>query len=299
MQTIDALMARVERLETENAALRKENAELRQENAALRMENKKLRHQNQELIRRVYGSSSEKFSADQLSLELDCPDQNRTRESENALSEDDEEPQRQGRASKDKQRRLKKSMESLPTTSEVLEPQEVIDSPQDWKCIGEEVCEELHYQPARYWRHQIIRPRYARREESIEEVNIALAVLPPRLLDKSVLTPSLLASIITNKYCWHLPLYRQEQLMRSAGVSCSRALLSSWMSFAANKLKPLYTRLKKKLFQSDYLQIDETTISYLKPGSGLCQTGYLWTLLNPQVGAYYEWHPGRGHSHCS
>ncbi len=285
MELIADLTAKVEQLT-------RENKRLRLENEALKLENKTLRQQNQELIRRVFGSSSERHDPNQLNLlELE--------EAKKPVAADLPEESAPAANSKkrSKQQKLKKSMEDLPTTSETIEPEGISDSPDDWKRIGEDITEELHYQPARYTRHRIIRPRYARREESIEEANIAQAALPPRLLANSVLTPSLLAGVITNKYCWHLPLNRQEQLMRTAGLICSRSLLASWMGVAAQKLKPLYKRLKQKLIAGNYLQIDETPIAYLDPGKGSTKQGYLWAIQHPLLGVYYEWHTGRAHKH--
>ena len=297
MQAIAELTAKVEQLTLENKQLRaenqqlkKENLRLKLENEALKAENKKLRQQNEALIRRVFGRSSEKYDPNQLNL-LELEESKKPEAADLA----DEGTQAANSRKRSKQQKLKKSMEDLPTTSETIEPSNIADAPEDWKRIGQDITEELHYQPARYSRHLIIRPRYARRDESIEESNIAQAVLPPRLLAGSVLTPSLLAGVITNKYCWHLPLNRQEQLMRTAGLVCSRSLLTFWMGIAAKKLKPLYKRLKKELFGSNYLQIDETPIAYLDPGNGSTKQGYLWAIQHPCIGVYYEWHTGRAH----
>lgn len=255
---------------------------------------KHFEHQVAELIRRIYGSSSERF--DDAQLRLFEEQEAKKPEAAEPPAEDEEAPAAKSRK-RSKQQRLKKSIEDLPTTQEIIEPAEVQSNPFDWKRIGEEVNEQLKYQPARYNRHLIIRPKYARCEESIEDHNIALAPLPPRLLKGSVLSPSLLAGIITNKYCWHQPLYRQEQMMRTAGVICSRSLMCHWLEHGAKRLEPLYKALKQQLLKSDYLQADETPIDYLDPGKGKVQKGYLWALNQPDIGVYYEWHTGRGHKH--
>jgi transposase len=268
------------------------NAELTALVKRQQLEIDKLKHQLAELIRRIYGSSSEKFDPDQLKLF----DPEETKKPDAAVPADPEPAAKPARQRSHTQR-LKKSIEDLPTTREVIEPEGISTS--EWKCIGEEVTEELHYQPASYHRHLIIRPKYARRVESLDESNIATAPLPPRLLEGSVLTPSLLAGIMTSKYCWHQPLFRQEQMMKTAGIDCSRSLMCHWLGHGGRLLLPLHQALKGQLLACDYLQADETPIDYLDPGHGSTRKGYLWTLHNPQLGVVYEWHTGRGQQHLA
>ena len=39
-------------------------------------------------------------------------------------------------------------MKDLPTTTEIIEPEEVRQDPASWKLIGEEIAEELHFEPS-------------------------------------------------------------------------------------------------------------------------------------------------------
>jgi transposase len=82
-----------------------------------------------------------------------------------------------------------------------------------WRCIGQEVSEQLDYEPARFLRRRLIRRRYVHRSE-IDQLPI-IAALPERLLERGIAAPGLLANLIVSKYCDHLPLYRQEQIFRS------------------------------------------------------------------------------------
>ena len=257
-----------------------------------RIEIADLKYRLSELTRRLYGSTSEKSDPDQLKL-LDLEDHSKKPRSIGEGEAPLADPSKKKRR---KQERLRKSMKDLPTTTEIIEPEEVRQDPASWKLIGEEIAEELHFEPSRCRRHQIIRRKYARREELDEPQgkNVTIAPLPPRLLEGSVLTPSLLAGLITGKYCWHQPLHRQEQMMRAAGVECSRSLMCHWFEIGADFLEPLYRSYHRKLLASDYLQIDETPIDYLAPGNGRTKKGYLWVLHNPEVGVYYQWHSGRG-----
>ena len=257
-----------------------------------RIEIADLKYRLSELTRRLYGSTSEKGNPDQLKL-LELDDNllgaNERLELPAGSTRDGEEPAADSSKKKRrKQERLRKSMKGLATTTEIIEPEEVRQDPESWKLIGEEITEELHFEPSRCRRHQIIRRKYARRDELDEAQgkNVTIAPLPPRLLEGSVLTPSLLAGLITGKYCWHQPLHRQEQMMRAAGVECSRSLMCHWFEIGADFLEPLYRSYHRKLLASDYLQVDETPIDYLAPGNGRTKKGSLgppqpcdWSLL--------------------
>ena len=55
--------------------------------------------------------------------------------------------------------------EHLPTVEEVIEPETVKAAPEAWRCMGEEITEQLDYEPARFLRRRIIRRKYVKREE--------------------------------------------------------------------------------------------------------------------------------------
>jgi hypothetical protein len=42
----------------------------------------------------------------------------------------------------------------------VIDPEEVKAAPDQWRCIGSEVSEQLDYEPARFLRHRLVRRKY-------------------------------------------------------------------------------------------------------------------------------------------
>jgi transposase len=64
----------------------------------------------------------------------------------------------------DKNQRRERWPKDLAVEQEVIEPAEVRDNPEAFRCIGEEVTEMLDYQPAKFFRRQIIRRKFVRRE---------------------------------------------------------------------------------------------------------------------------------------
>ena len=53
--------------------------------------------------------------------------------------------------------------DNLPVVEEVLEPEPVKVAPEQWRCIGQEVSEQLDYEPGRFLRRRTIRKKYVHR----------------------------------------------------------------------------------------------------------------------------------------
>jgi transposase len=101
--------------------------------------------------RRLFGSKSEKLEAAQLELllkELDLGKADASAEKAEATP-NVEASKPVARASAKKQRR-ERWPKDLALEQEVIEPAEVKDNPEAFRCIGEEVTEMLDFQPARF-----------------------------------------------------------------------------------------------------------------------------------------------------
>ena len=85
----------------------------------------------------------------------------------------------------------------------------------------------------------------------------------PSLIEKSLVSPSLMAWIMNQKFCLALPLYRQEQELKHMGINLSRQTMSNWMVAGAKLLKPLYDALHQNLVLRNILHADETTLEVL------------------------------------
>ena len=180
-------------------------AELLERIDALAKENALLREKIDLLVKKLFGAKSEKLDPQQLLLllqGLDAPGK--------APEPVAAEAPRRSTAPSPPRERGPRLPEHLPIIEEVIEPEPVKLAPEQWRRIGQEVSERLDYEPARFLRRRIVRPKYVRRTE-VDAVPI-IAALPDSLLDRSMVTPGLLAHIVVSKYCDHLPLYRQESI---------------------------------------------------------------------------------------
>jgi hypothetical protein len=103
--------------------------------------------------------------------------------------------------------------------------------------------------------------------------------------------------ILADKYCDHLPHYRQsDRFLRRHGAIIRRQTINKWTHSAANLLAPIGEAIRKDIMRAEVLQIDETPIEYLCPGLGKTAKGYFWVYRNHETGAqYFDWQLGRGH----
>ena len=109
-------------------------------------ENALLRQKLDLVLRRMFGSSSEKVSKDQLELLLALA------ETPAPAPVEKEKPMEPApRPRKERRQRLP---ENLPVVEEILEPEAVKAEPGQWRRIGEEVSEQLDYEPGRFFRRR-------------------------------------------------------------------------------------------------------------------------------------------------
>jgi hypothetical protein len=115
----------------------------------------------------------------------------------------------------------------------------------------------------------------------------------------------MVASVLVGKYAWHLPLYRQAQMLAVQGLDIKRAVLAFWVGYAAAELKPVYLRLRELILTSGKVVVDETTAPVLDPGRGRTKQGYFWAVARddrPWAGTdppaiVFTYAPGRGAIH--
>jgi hypothetical protein len=134
---------------------------------------------------------------------------------------------------------------------------------------------------------------------------VVQAPAPERLIKGGLPTEAMVAYVLVSKYAWHLPLYRQAQMLLAQGIDIKRAILAFWVGYAAAELMPVYRRLRELILASTKIAVDETVVPVLDPGRGRTKQGYFWAVARddrpwcgsdpPAVG--YSYAPGRGAVH--
>jgi transposase len=269
------------------AELTQRLAESQQALAVALRENQLLHEKVNLLLRRVFGASSEQLDPAQLQLllsgvELVAP----------AAEPPAQAPTAKAQVQVPRKAKVPRLPQNLPVVEEVIDPEPVKAAPEQFRQIGQEVSEQLDYEPARYFRRRLVRRTYV--SKAVPDTAPVSAPLPPTLQERCIATPALLAHVVVSKYCDHLPLYRQEQILaRRHGINLPRQTLARWVELVAQWLTPIYQQIKTGVMAGGYVQIDETPINYLEPGAGRALKGYLWTGSRPGGDVFFDWHPSR------
>ena len=182
-----------------------------------------------------------------------------------------------------KKRGRKPLPEDLPRVEEVHDiddADKICGCGCDLKRIGEEVSEQLDIIPAKVQVIRHVRPKYAC--PNCEGVNdngptVKIAPVHPQIIPKSIVSPGLLAHILTGKFIDHTPFYRQEKQLVRLGVDISRTSMCRWAMQAASACQPLLNLFQDELLSGSFVNIDETTVQVLyEPGRSPTTKSYMW-----------------------
>jgi transposase len=167
------------------------------------------------------------------------------------------------------------------------------------QAIGEVKTEQLEIIPAQLFVIEHIQKKYACKGC---EQTVKTAKKPKQPIPKSMAGPGLLAHILSEKFEFHLPLYRQEQRLQRIGIDIPRTTLSQWVIKCAKLLQPLANLLEDEILNHDVAYADETTIQVLKEPNKKAQSkSYLWLYSGGPPERFVHvchYHPGRQHSHA-
>ena len=145
--------------------------------------------------------------------------------------------------------------------------------------MSKEVRKELKIIPAKVSVVEHVSYVYACRncEKTGIKTPVVTALAPKALIPKSLVSPNVMAYIMSQKFVNSMPLNRQEQDFRRFGVSLSRQTLANWMIKGAQLLQPLADTMKAELLKKEVLHADETTLEVLcEPDRPAQTTSYMW-----------------------
>jgi transposase len=232
---------------------------------------------------KLYGKSSEKLKkqVDELEQRIEDTESQIAQDLPLGSEANDNDDQKEPDANKDTKAKNKprrqKPPEHLERTEVVLNPSATCPScgGDKFRTLGSDTSEVLEYIPSSFKVINYIRPRCA-----CKSCEVVLQAYPPnQVIDKGKAGPGLLAHILVQKYCNHLPFYRQSQIYEREGIDLSRSTMASWAGQISRLLKPLIDELKKEIFSSKIIHGDDTPINVLAPGSGKTKTGRVWVYI--------------------
>jgi len=176
---------------------------------------------------------------------------------------------------------------------------DALDKPANAKCIGYEDQRQLACDPIRWYVRIIRRPVYLVTVDPDQlSYKQIIAPLPAHPIPKCKVDVSILVMLLTDKYLYHLPVWRQQQRFRQYGIDLPYSTLCSLVNRTCEALEPLWNLLLKEVTVSGLINIDETTFRVLdntKKKGKKSHIGWMWGTLNPMQGIVcFLYQQGRG-----
>jgi transposase len=234
----------------------------------------------QGLLKRLYGTSSEKLDLLQMELALESMQADAKLELHG--------PPAPLPKADDKPRRTRGPRQPLPANLPVerivIEPSaEQMKHPETGEPlvkIREEVFKRIDFRPSQFVIIEEVYPIYG---SPVKDCVPVQAAHQKHVIAQSIAGDNLLAYILVSKYADHLPLYRIEQIAARQGVSLDRKLMGQWVEACASLLQPVYRILAQRCMASGYVQCDETPVNVLDPARPTAaRTAWLWVRHAPR-----------------
>jgi transposase len=152
--------------------------------------------------------------------------------------------------------------------------------------LPSETSEQLDWRPSTLFVIVHVRKKYARKEQlpesglTLSEQNVAVARKPPEAIPGALAAAGLMAQVIVCKGTDHLPLHRQEGIFQRQGLRISRQTMDGWWLRTAEFLRPLYALAIRVVLSSRVIHTDDTSVRVRDAWRKLKHKGYFW----PYVG---------------
>ena len=224
------------------------------------------------LIERAFGRRSERHLSDPNQLLIDFGDDAADGLAE-AIDEADLEEQvipEQVILAHVRRKKKKRRDEGLPEHLPRYEVEAPVSDEQkhcpkhgERKVIGYDRVETLKFERPKLWVCVTKYPKYAC--ENQPQCGVASPERPTGLVEGDRYDASIAAEIVTNKYGYHLPVYRQQDQFAGSGWTPSRSTLLNILKASAFVLRPLCEHIKQTVLATDILGTDDTSVTLLIP----------------------------------
>ena len=246
-----------------------------------------LQHQVEQMVRRLYGRSSEKWDPNQALMDGVLADVLEQRAARPAVPV-------AATAVKVEAHTRKVTPHGRSVFPETLKHEEIVIpvpeaermcpvTGQERPVIGYEISKKLDYRQA-----ELVVKVYKREKRGsvaqAEEVGVVTAPVPECPVPKSVMDIGLIAHVVVSKFEDHLPLYRQEKIFKRQGVTLSRRTMCDTLLAAAEPLSLLADRVKSKVLANGMAHHDDTPVDLLTEGMNYIQgikEARLWVATVP------------------
>ena len=164
-------------------------------------------------------------------------------------------------------------------------PEDILNSemPRGWHQMEDEIYTELERIPPSY---KVVEHHVGVYASNGNGSRIMRGKAPSRLLNHSILTPSLAASIFTAKYINAVPLNRISEGYGYDGLNISRQVMAGWMIRLSDYyLDSVHQMMKDELKKASLIHCDESpfTMSGEKDANDPQSKNYMWVYHSPGI----------------
>ena len=255
--------------------------ELRKANAHV----ERLEHQIHLLLKRIYGSSSEKLDPRQgVLFEGEAVP-------EGTAPSKAPPPPPAASTSKNRDRhgrgRIPDSIQREERVHDLTDAEKAaLGGAENLVELPPERSEQLDWRPSTLVVIVHVRRKYARKDQlpesglTLAEQNVVVASKPPEAIPGALAAPGLTAQVVVSKGVDHLPLHRLEGIFQRQGVRISRQTMDDWWLKSAEFLRPMYSLAGRVVLASHVVHTDDTPVKIRDAWRKLKHTGRFW----PYVG---------------
>jgi transposase len=245
--------------------------ELQEQNQRLEQEKQDLELAYAELLQRAFVRRSERYLDDPNQLQIDFGNSDEAADAAEGLAQAVDESQEivvpeHMRRRHARQTRQEKFPEHLPRYEVEAEiPDELKTCPEhgERKLIGYDRTETLQFERPQLKVRVTLYPKYAC--ENAPECGVDSPERPTGLVEGDKYDTSVAAQIITGKYGYHLPIYRQQDYFAGSGWTPARSTLLNILEASAFVIRPVAKYFKETILTSPILGTDETRVTLLLP----------------------------------
>ncbi len=245
--------------------------ELQDKNTQLEQENAEQKLAIAELLQQAFRKRSERYVEDPNQLKIDFGDTADVADAADGLADAiaqaetivAEHKRRKQAAKKPRNEQLPDHLPRYEVAAEVPHDVKHCEQHGARTLIGYDRTETLEFERPKLKVRVTLVPKYAC--EGQPACGVAEPPRPAGLVEGNRYDTSIAAEIITAKYGYHLPIYRQQDWFAGSGWTPARSTLLNILSASAELLQPFVQYLRDEVLASEILGTDETRVTLLLP----------------------------------
>jgi len=237
-------------------------------NETLRQEKQEIELAFNVIMHRIFAKRSERYLDDPNQLKLDLGGDDAAADAAEGLVQAVEEAGLPVKAHVRRERKPRNESlpENLPRYEvEAFVPEDVKNCPEHGprELIGYDTTETLEFERPKLRVRVTKYPKYACPQES--RCGVASPERPTGLVEGDRYGTGVAAEIITGKYGYHLPVYRQQDLFAGSGWTPGRSTLLNILTAAAFVIEPLIAHFRRAVLADDIVGTDDTHVTLILP----------------------------------